>query len=321
MDKCQECGAVVQTPKPERVGPQRFVASLVTYCDRCGSFQAGIARHIAEHGPATAPAFAYLVDYLREGGLTSKELATLLGKEPETVSRWSKEKQPFDAATWATVAAIVVDAVEGKTTTRDRLERLRAKDKHPKTVEVDIPKRTGADLREQKDEQRRAILKIVDAFVGDVTFGKRTERDWQRRERQIRLGKNRLVTPSLSPFIEKLRAEAALRPPSPPDTRTDAEIAAMYADAPEQASALDVLLNDLRAVDTRLPDAVERLGRALSDLERVRANGKIALSAHLAWEGGLEDRREGETWDDAAKRVTGRYQRSLRPTASAGRRA
>lgn len=59
---------------------------------------------------------------LRAGaGLTGVELARLLDTDKETVSRWEHGKQRFNTAIWNTVADLALDAIQGRTTTRDRL--------------------------------------------------------------------------------------------------------------------------------------------------------------------------------------------------------
>jgi hypothetical protein len=44
---------------------------------------------------------------------------------PDTVSHWETEKHAPDWSTLATLAALVVDALDGSTATRDRLRALR----------------------------------------------------------------------------------------------------------------------------------------------------------------------------------------------------
>src|SRR5258708_18371175 len=304
MDKCQECGAAALTPKSTSVGGHCFEPRAVTFCGTCGTWDGAVARYVAQNGPAKAAMFKYLIEYLRDhAGLPTNRLAALINRSPEAVYRWMGGGQTFDVCAWTVVAALVVDHVEGRRSTLGGLECL-AKGKQSKRVPLDVMKRAGPDLRAQQDEQRRAILKIVDAFVRDVTSDKSFARMTERREAQRRRGN--LGSPTPNPFIEKLKAEAALRPPSASPPRSDE----YYGQPPEENTAVDWQWNELRSIDARLPDAVLRVGRALTDPERVRANGKIGIAARLAWEAGLEDRPNSETWDDAAKRITARYRKA-----------
>jgi len=53
-------------------------------------------------------------------GVRATDLADLLGVTPETISRWENGKHTIDRATWATLAALATEGVDGPTATRLR---------------------------------------------------------------------------------------------------------------------------------------------------------------------------------------------------------
>lgn len=74
------------------------------------------------------------VTWLRKAaGLRGNELAALLAVAPETVSRWEHGARTIDRAALAILGSLALDALDGVTTTRDRLRALGA---HPATGEV-----------------------------------------------------------------------------------------------------------------------------------------------------------------------------------------
>jgi YgiT-type zinc finger domain-containing protein len=56
-------------------------------------------------------------------GLRAADLAELLDVAPETVSRWENGHRSADRSVWNTVADLLANAVEGKTSTQDLLRQ------------------------------------------------------------------------------------------------------------------------------------------------------------------------------------------------------
>jgi putative zinc finger/helix-turn-helix YgiT family protein len=71
-------------------------------------------------------------------GLRAADLARLLGVTPETVSHWETGKVPPARAAFATLAAMSEEALDGRTTTRDRLELLCEEHRFPRTIAVPL---------------------------------------------------------------------------------------------------------------------------------------------------------------------------------------
>ncbi|MBX3185815.1 MAG: hypothetical protein KF819_02325 [Labilithrix sp.] len=53
--------------------------------------------------------------------LKGTELAAMLGVAPETLSRWESEAMPLNPLAWVTVAAMVLDKLEGRAVTTKQL--------------------------------------------------------------------------------------------------------------------------------------------------------------------------------------------------------
>ncbi len=63
-------------------------------------------------------------------GLRAADLALLLDVTPETISHWETGKARIGRAAFVALGAMVQDATEGRSTTRDRLAAL--DDDHPR---------------------------------------------------------------------------------------------------------------------------------------------------------------------------------------------
>jgi len=137
MKRCTECGGTelrqVLEPAELRIGPRVFVGELeVMRCDACGetftsgqageAFELAAARWLAEHGFTTGEEIRFM---RKAAGLRAADLAELLDVSPEAVSHWETGKHQAGHGTLATIAALVLDALEGSTATRDRLRALR----------------------------------------------------------------------------------------------------------------------------------------------------------------------------------------------------
>jgi transcriptional regulator with XRE-family HTH domain len=86
-------------------------------------------------GPATGEAFRFMRKVL---GIPAIELAELLDVAPETVSRWENGKLPIERRALALLASMVLDRVEGVTTTLERLRSLRDPPAAPALVRLDL---------------------------------------------------------------------------------------------------------------------------------------------------------------------------------------
>lgn len=116
------------------------VVVLAEVCDVCGESLIADADVAHAHHAVTRALVAAssthpdALRWLRKAAdLRANELAGLLGVAPETVSRWEHGTRTIDRAALALVASLAFDAIDGMTTTRDRLRALGA---HPATGEV-----------------------------------------------------------------------------------------------------------------------------------------------------------------------------------------
>jgi len=137
MKRCYNCKnetLVATTADLERkVASRTFKAAIPAIkCAACGeetyagpdleSFDLAVAGEFANHGVAEAAAFAFM---RRALGMKALELAELLDVAPETVSRWEHDKLPLERGPVALLTAMVLDRLEGRTTTLERLRALR----------------------------------------------------------------------------------------------------------------------------------------------------------------------------------------------------
>ena len=86
------------------------------------------ARALADGGVDTGDALRHLRKAL---GLRAADSARLLGVTPETISHWETGRAGPTRAAFVAVAAMVEEAMGGRSTTRDRLERLAEERPHP----------------------------------------------------------------------------------------------------------------------------------------------------------------------------------------------
>jgi hypothetical protein len=92
-------------------------------------------RAIATHGPATGRTLKYLHAFLQ---LKGTELAALIGVQPETLSRWESEAQPLAQLAWVTVAAMVLDKLEGRATTTKQLRAAATGELAARPIVIDV---------------------------------------------------------------------------------------------------------------------------------------------------------------------------------------
>ncbi len=147
--RCERCGGelrdgtetlAVELP---RSGVTASVAVPVTRCGSCdGAPRAGavaprsqlaVCCALADAGVSTGEALRHMRKAL---GLRAAELARLLDVTPETVSHWETGKAPPNRAAFIAVCAMIQDALDGRTTTRDRLAVLAEGRAYPSSVTV-----------------------------------------------------------------------------------------------------------------------------------------------------------------------------------------
>lgn len=80
-----------------------------------------VAAELARKGPVTSAGFKFMRQAIE---LHAVELARRLGVTPGTVSRWENAAGPVDRAAWMTLGSIVLDTLEGKDETLERLRSL-----------------------------------------------------------------------------------------------------------------------------------------------------------------------------------------------------
>ena len=137
--KCSKCGEgtlrALLVPRVAEVGGVRYEGAIpARECPSCGestvhsddvfAFERGVAHHMATHGPASGETFRFM---RRAIDLNAKTLAEIFDTNPETVSRWENGRVGLDPHTWMTLSSMVIDLMEGRTLTRDRLQALQAK--------------------------------------------------------------------------------------------------------------------------------------------------------------------------------------------------
>ena len=148
MKRCVQCQGetLVKTVAEDSVtvAGRTFTASMpATKCARCGetSFHGSdladlelkVAAIIAREGPSDGETFKYM---RKTFGLRAVDLAQLLDVAPETLSRWENAQRPVDRACWVTLSAMVLDQLEGRTSTLDRLKALLKPEPRPKLVRL-----------------------------------------------------------------------------------------------------------------------------------------------------------------------------------------
>lgn len=137
MKKCPNCGSakiVVKRKGRDKldVAGLSFVAIVpVEVCQKCGSkyFQAAtlramelrVAQALAARGVRSGAAIRFMRKAL---GLRAVDLAELLAVEPETISRWENDERQIEARAFVLVGLLVEDMLDGRATTRARLEAL-----------------------------------------------------------------------------------------------------------------------------------------------------------------------------------------------------
>lgn len=149
--RCYNCRseqlATVEREDRIEVAGHRFIRTLPAQrCSRCGAetvegadiqgFEWLVAGELARHGEVSPQSFSFMRRVL---GLKAAELADLLDVRPETISRWENAKQSIERRAAALLASMVIDKLEGRSSTLERLQTLRSPSPLPKRV--NLPRR------------------------------------------------------------------------------------------------------------------------------------------------------------------------------------
>ncbi len=95
------------------------------------AFELAAARALADRGVRTGEAVRHMRKVL---GLRAADLARLLDLTPETISHWETGKARIGRAAFVVLGAMVQDALEGTSSTRDRLSALDDDGPRPKVL-------------------------------------------------------------------------------------------------------------------------------------------------------------------------------------------
>lgn len=90
---------------------------------------------LADHGIQTGDVLRQMRKAL---GLRAVELARLLGVTPETVSHWETGRATPARGAFAAVAAMAEEAIDGRSSTRDRLAAFADERPRPRVLDVSI---------------------------------------------------------------------------------------------------------------------------------------------------------------------------------------
>ncbi len=148
MRGCVECGnrkfrKVTETISTE-FRASGFTASVGVpgrQCTKCKtthvpssvmqSFELAVGRELADLGVHTGEAIRHMRKAL---GLRAADLARLLDLTPETISHWETGKARINRAAFVALGAMIQDAIEGRSTTRDRLAALSDERPYPRVL-------------------------------------------------------------------------------------------------------------------------------------------------------------------------------------------
>ncbi|HEY3451051.1 MAG TPA: helix-turn-helix domain-containing protein [Myxococcales bacterium] len=98
-----------------------------------GALERDATSVIAREGPCSGETFQFLRKFL---GMRGADLAELLDVAPETLSRWETGQRPVDRASWLALSVMVLEHLEGKTATLDRIKALFTQAKPTKHVQL-----------------------------------------------------------------------------------------------------------------------------------------------------------------------------------------
>jgi hypothetical protein len=148
MQRCTTCGGTKLTEtdvelEREVAGRSFRAVGPGMRCTSCNeafvpggavaAMELAIAAELARSGVINGEAFRFM---RKAVGLPATELAALLDVAPEPVSRWENEKLPVERRALALLASMVLDRVDGVSTTLDRLRALRNPPETPAVVRI-----------------------------------------------------------------------------------------------------------------------------------------------------------------------------------------
>jgi len=148
MRKCARCGKkrFLRTTKNHalKVAGRTFKATvpalrcrackeIVVDADAISAVELAAAVSLVNAGRVNGEVFRFMRHAL---DLTSTHLAHEFGVALETVSRWEHGGQAVDRMSWLTLAAMVADRLEHRTTTVDRLRAIRERPRLARTVRL-----------------------------------------------------------------------------------------------------------------------------------------------------------------------------------------
>ena len=148
MKRCYNCKdkklVVTSVELDRKIGRRTFKTKVAaTRCASCGeetyagnelaAFDLSVAGELARHGEISPEAFGFM---RRALGMRALELAELMDVTNETISRWEHGKQSLDHRAVALLASIVLDRLEGRTTTLDRMKALLKPEPLPRLVHL-----------------------------------------------------------------------------------------------------------------------------------------------------------------------------------------
>ncbi len=100
-------------------------------------FQLAACCELANAGVHTGEAIRLMRKALR---LRAVDLARLLDLTPETISHWETGRARPNRAAFITLCALIQDAIDGRTTTRDRLTVLSKGRAYPRALSLNLPR-------------------------------------------------------------------------------------------------------------------------------------------------------------------------------------
>ncbi len=149
IPKCPNCKSTkklkaVRSAEEYEIAGHKFIVTVhALQCSECEEdlvqadelrrAELAVAERIARAGIVSGDAFRHMRGAL---GMKATELAELLQVTPESISRWENDKREVDRSAAMLLASMVLDTVEGKTTTRERLASALGAKKLPKTVDL-----------------------------------------------------------------------------------------------------------------------------------------------------------------------------------------
>lgn len=150
MKRCVQCGhqglVAGNAEDTIRVGGRVFSASLPAQsCPECdevyfsfeelGRFELAVAGQMARDGECGPDVFAFMRKAI---GLKAVDLAALLDVVPETLSRWEHGKTPVERRALALLGSMVLEHIDGRSDTVDRLRAMLEHRKLPGTVRLKL---------------------------------------------------------------------------------------------------------------------------------------------------------------------------------------